>query len=262
MISRATDYSQPAIESGRDATRATRRRLSPQIAPHVQSAMAMLLQAYEYAQDVDRNRWEFAIGFDELRRAGLTTADCRWLVCKGWSELARELTPQPGVPRRFRHDVGLAISQRSCFVLTDSGVQVVRRMGRQDQAAGRSADSASYASALISMVRPHWDRDRHELRLGDSLIKQFKLPSPNQEMILMALEEENWPVRIDDPLPPSKKLDAKQRLHDTIKNLNRNQKHRLIRFMGDGTGQGVRWELIAEHNSSPAETSEPKPRPR
>jgi hypothetical protein len=82
------------------------------------------------------------------------------------------------------------------------------------------------------------------------LVKQFKLPSPNQEMILMALEEEHWPVRIDDPLPPSKKLDAKQRLHDTIKNLNRNQKQRLIRFMGDGTGQGVRWEWILERGTS------------
>ena len=60
----------------------------------------------------------------------------------------------------------------------------------------------------------------------------------------MAFEEDGWPARIDDPLPPAKKIDAKQRLHDTIKNLNRNQKQRLIRFMGDGTGQGVRWKPI------------------
>jgi hypothetical protein len=212
--------------------------------------LALLMRALEYAQDVDRNRWEFAIGFEELQRVGLTTADCRWMVCKGWSELAKELMPHPGLPRRFRHDVGLAISPRSCFVLTDSGVQVIRRLNHIHGSAVRAVDVPN-ASEPVATVLPRWDRDRHELRVGTRLVKQFKLPSPNQERILMALEEETWPVRIDDPLPPSKKLDAKQRLHDTIKNLNRNQKHRLIRFMGDGTGQGVRWELIDEQETSP-----------
>jgi len=207
------------------------------------------MQAFEYAQDVDRNRWEFAIGFDELQRVGLTTADCRWMVCKGWSELAKELTPHPGLPRRFRHDVGLAISQRSCFVLTDTGVQMTRQMNHSKTNAVRLVDEHVVSEPLVTL-RPHWDRDRHELRVGTRLVKQYKLPSPNQERILMAMEEESWPVRIDDPLPPSKKLDSKQRLHDTIKNLNRNQKQRLIRFMGDGTGQGVRWELILEQETS------------
>lgn len=209
------------------------------------------MQAYDYAMDVDQDRWEFAIGFAELQRIGLTTADCRWMVCKGWSEMARELTPNPGVPRRFRHKVGLAISRRSCFVLTEIGVRVAREMAPQEPAnlplrlptAGRDSCNA---------IRPQWDRDRHELRVGDCLVKQYKLPSPNQETILMALEEEHWPIRIDDPLPPSRKLDAKQRLHDTIKNLNRNQKQRLIRFMGDGTGQGVRWELMFDPPRSTA----------
>jgi hypothetical protein len=65
-------------------------------------------------------------------------------------------------------------------------------------------------------------------------------------MILSVFDEENWPPRIDDPLPPSKRINTKQRLHDTIKSLNRNQKQRLVRFLGDGTGEGVRWELIEQ----------------
>ena len=60
----------------------------------------------------------------------------------------------------------------------------------------------------------------------------------------MAFEEESWPPRIDDPLPPSPNIDSKKRLHDTIKSLNRHQKQRCIRFMGDGRGTGVRWEPI------------------
>jgi len=62
-------------------------------------------------------------------------------------------------------------------------------------------------------------------------------------MILTTFEEEKWPPKVDDPLPPHAEIDAKQRLHDTIKSLNRGQKRKLIRFRGDGTGQGIRWEL-------------------
>jgi hypothetical protein len=32
-------------------------------------------------------------------------------------------------------------------------------------------------------------------------------------------------------------------LQETIKSLNRNQKQLLIRFIGDGSGTGVRWEF-------------------
>ena len=75
-------------------------------------------------------------------------------------------------------------------------------------------------------------------------MKHFKLPAPNQEAILMAFEEEGWVPRIDDPIPPADDQDAKQRLRDTIKSLNRNQKNRLIRFSGDGHGEGVLWEPL------------------
>jgi hypothetical protein len=94
---------------------------------------------------------------------------------------------------------------------------------------------------------PQWDKERQELRLGDLVVKQFKVPAPNQELILAAFQEEGWPPRMDDPLPPHPEQDSKRRLHDTITTLNRHQKHRLIRFSGDGSGEGVRWELLVGH---------------
>jgi hypothetical protein len=93
------------------------------------------------------------------------------------------------------------------------------------------------------VVVPTWDRDRQELRLGEDVVKCFKTPAPNQELILAAFEEEGWPVHIYDPLPPHPDQDPRRRLHDTINSLNRNQKKSLVRFMGDGSGQGVRWDL-------------------
>lgn len=213
------------------------------VAAQFAEAMQVLLRALDYAVDVGRSRWEFAVELSELQRLGLTTVDCRWLAYKGWVEIARELSATPGSPRRFKHDLQLSLSRRSCLVLTDLGATQARKQlaVRLQQAQTRVSDAAGPNGARVLM--PTWDRERHELRVAARLVKQFRLPSPNQETVLTALQEENWPVRIDDPLPPNKKLDAKQRLHDTIKNLNRHQKHRLIRFMGDGTGQGVRWEI-------------------
>jgi len=40
--------------------------------------------------------------------------------------------------------------------------------------------------------------------------------------------------------------DSKRRLHDTINSLNRNQKQSLIRFLGDGKGEGIRWEFSSD----------------
>ena len=50
----------------------------------------------------------------------------------------------------------------------------------------------------------------------------------------------------DDPLAPKLNQDSKRRLHDTINSLNRNQKHALIRFLGDGKGEGVRWGFVEQ----------------
>jgi hypothetical protein len=86
--------------------------------------------------------------------------------------------------------------------------------------------------------------------VGELVVKRFKAPAANQETILAAFEEEEWPPRIDDPLPPSPDLEPKRRLHDTINSLNRNQKKQLLRFFGDGSGMGIRWELVNEGESN------------
>ena len=86
--------------------------------------------------------------------------------------------------------------------------------------------------------------------MGTNVVKEFKLPSPNQETLLTAFEEEGWPPHIDDPLSPTPPLDPRRRLHDTIKALNRKQKHGLIRFRGDGSGEGIRWEFTTQDGAA------------
>ncbi len=91
---------------------------------------------------------------------------------------------------------------------------------------------------------PHWDTTSRTLWFGATLIKEFKVPAKNQELILAAFEEQNWPEGIDDPLPPAPGIESKRRLHDTIIRLNRSHKKRLMRFGGNGNGLAVKWRRL------------------
>jgi hypothetical protein len=218
--------------------------------------LVQLLEAYQYACDAGCNAWDFAVEIDELRMAGLLSSDFRWLICKGLIEHARETAPGDGETRRFRTGHRLRFRRNSCFVLTIEGVEFVTSMlddanwdgSRRPswpcpgERSGGQNEVLGSRPVLASV--PVWDRDRQELRLGEVVVKQFKVPAANQERVLAAFEEEGWPIRIDDPLPPVYDQDPKIRLHDTIVSLNRNQKRPLIRFYGDGTGQGVRWGRV------------------
>lgn len=97
-------------------------------------------------------------------------------------------------------------------------------------------------------LTPRWDATRRELWLGNELVKRFRVPAEMQECILAAFEEDGWPPRIDDPLPPDERLrqTPQDRLHDVVENLNGHQLEARIHFYRDGTGTGVCWELPAE----------------
>ena len=80
------------------------------------------------------------------------------------------------------------------------------------------------------------------------MVKKFRQPATTQEAILTAFQEEHWVRCIDDPLRPRENVEARERLHATIKRLNQKQLHRLIVFKGDGTGQRVLWEWYTEEH--------------
>jgi hypothetical protein len=206
----------------------------------------LLLEAYDYAQQLERSVWDFAVEIDTLQAAGLSNSDLRWLQCKGYVEHAAEITLHGQDTRAFRQTGNLTFTNRTCFVLSEPGFLFAQHVleTRQDLPGPTKGGAAQPAHQVVRPLVPKWDKERQELRLGTLIVKQFKVPAPNQEMILAAFEEEGWPPRVDDPLPPQPDQDTKRRLHDTIVTLNRHQRHLLIRFLGDGSGQGVRWELV------------------
>jgi hypothetical protein len=103
-----------------------------------------------------------------------------------------------------------------------------------------NGEAATRSAAVI----PDWDSATRVLQVGGQVVKRYRVPSSTQELILAAFQEEGWPPRLDDPLPPLREGCSKDRLRDAIRHLNSNQKKRLIRFRGDGTGQGILWELV------------------
>jgi hypothetical protein len=225
-----------------------------------QAGLSELLKACDYAHQIRRAAWDFAVEISQLRAAGMTDSDFRWLVCMGYVEHAREITRLEEDGREFRPTGNLSFSKRTCFVLTSLGHSFARslldgsipiavppfacegptRYAGPDCLPLAGGDPAVEKSGRV----PHWNADRRELCWGGHVVKQFASPAVNQETILGAFEEDGWPSRIDDPLPPHPGHDQKHRLHDTIKCLNRGQVNHLLRFRGDGTGEGILWETI------------------
>ena len=118
-------------------------------------------------------------------------------------------------------------------VLESAGLVPARtRNGSSVEFRLTDGDAATRSASLI----PHWDAATRVLRVGERVVKQYRVPAAAQEAILAAFQEEGWPPHLDDPLPPVRDGYPKDRLRDAIRHLNANQKNRRLRFRGDGTG--------------------------
>jgi hypothetical protein len=233
--------------------------------PEFAAAKALLIRAAEFAKSLERPEWDFAVEIHDLISHGLTRADLRWLVCQGFIVHAAELPTDAEGARRFQRNGELTFEQSTCFVITIAGTDAGFANSLGSDANNHAAPGNERGAAncdrgilpnslampvqssnhtlqnMMKCPKPFWDDELKRLWLGNALVKEYHRPATNQRSILAAFQEENWPPRIDDPLPPFRAIDPKDRLHDTISALNRKQKRALIRFSGDGSGRGVRW---------------------
>lgn len=104
--------------------------------------------------------------------------------------------------------------------------------------------------------KPHWDPARHELRLGDTVVKHFRRPAPTMELILSAFQEEDWPSVISDPLPGTYDKDPKRRLHHAVRNLNSMQSPKRIHFHVNGGGEEIHWEFVISLRANGARSTD------
>ncbi len=227
--------------------------------PSIAQALARLYQASFLASDCGRSTVDFAVSVAELRLAGISSPALRWLVEKQLA--AHWILPSSDATSRALQEAAdqTWLSEQSWLCLSETGLRLAVGLiqeGRLQDTPPHNGESetASHMSRIpVSHPQgewqvggeqtPSWDPERHELRCGRLLIKKFKWRASNQERILAVFEEEGWPARIDDPLPPRPEIDSKRRLGDTIKCLNRNHLVQVLKFIGDGSGQGVIWEF-------------------
>ncbi len=259
-------YQQRDLDTGKMEPRNHNERMIEEIPARIRPALGVLLEAVRYAEQTSGDYWEFSVEIDRLSALGLTRNDFRWLVRKGLVEHQREVTLEGDDGRAFRRTGDLTFSEDTCFVLTAAGVSLVcgscpaARAGdasfppfwKDSNVSATNNRSSGRSTTALKTERslPTWDLERRELCINGMVVKRFKWTAANQEAVLAAFEEEGWPHRIDDPLPPQPEQDSKRRLSDTIKCLNRKQLNELIHFRGDGTGEGVTWELVEPDRSN------------
>jgi hypothetical protein len=204
----------------------------------VELALQTLFRAHDFAQDLNLDPLEFAVGIAELERIGVSPNTLRWLVCTGRARHLIESTRWNSERRSFREGRNLCFVGQSCIALRGKAIRPAQR-----SVAG--AASADEAGDRRQVETPKWDAARRTLCLGSRVVKRFKHLASNQELVLAAFEAQRWaPPRIQDPLPLDGVCNPKRRLHDTIKKLNQGQVHRLIHFFGDGSSRAICWELV------------------
>jgi hypothetical protein len=211
-----------------------------------QQAFALLLEASEYAKQTKCNLWEYAVEIHRLRSLGLSDNDLRFLVRSQYLEHAGEITAVREKSRCFRSSGEMVFAKRTCFVLTRRGTETALGDLRDASEHDSIGLPTNHVSQVIPRLGKHclpiWDANRRILSWEGQVVKQFRRAAFNQERILLAFQEEEWPLRIFDPLAPQPCQDTKRRLNATIKCLNHGQENSLLHFRGDGTGEGVIWE--------------------
>ena len=167
-----------------------------------------------------------------------------WMLYQGHVEHVRPAANgRHGGPAAARD--ALLPSPSSSFALTESG----EAFADQFLAAilvprDEKAFAAAWDLLILGRLAPHYDKDERLFGWGRHVLKSFRQPSVNQELVLGAAEEMGWVSWFDDPLPRRAGGNPKVRLHDTIKDLNRRQRPHFVHFKGDGTGRRVGWEYL------------------
>jgi hypothetical protein len=121
------------------------RHTIPLINDNLRAGLALLWQAYRYAQDVGADLWDFALESDKLYEAELTVSDLRWLVAKGFAEHGQETSFYGDPHRSFRPSTGLNLVPTTCFVLTPKGAEFAVSTLKEPAA-------ARYGSASLSTL--------------------------------------------------------------------------------------------------------------
>jgi hypothetical protein len=92
----------------------------------LRSALAILLKAATYADDVGSGLWEFAVGWETFRDQQVASNDLRWLLRKGYVVGKYETTRPNSTRRRFHSMPIRRYDASACYVLSPCGLDFAR----------------------------------------------------------------------------------------------------------------------------------------
>src|SRR5271157_228506 len=158
--------------------------LSLDLGSQVRQALRLLLDAADYADDLGRDIWDFAVVIRDLRALGLSDNDLRWLACKGIVDVAVEVTEPGEAVRTFRPSGSAMFSDRACFSLAKGARAFALALTSENT--GEDMPHNGHVTAIPILAPegdpvvavgeiPVWDCDRQELRWRGQLVKQFKV---------------------------------------------------------------------------------------
>jgi hypothetical protein len=201
-----------------------------------------LLAHYREALDQNQSPRVHPLPLRALREQGIAEPVLRWMLFQGHIE---HLSPAPEARAGRAGPVlveSVVLTENSCFALTEDGAVFADRFLAEAFAHEENVIAVAGEMLLLGRLVPAFNSRKRVLSWGRHVLKSFRQPSPNQELLLCAAEEMAWPSWFDDPLPPVPRTSSKVRLHDAIKALNHHQVPYLVHFKGDGTGTRIGWE--------------------
>jgi hypothetical protein len=202
-------------------------------------AYAELLAPCADAQKRQTDSHVNAVLISQLHARGCGDAVLLWLLYRDHLEHWQPASRRSGRVRDPRPVNSVRLLETSSLALTHAGEAFAKRLLADAGAPpDTEEDELAWDEAPLGRLIPKYDGDNRVFAWGQHVIKCFRQPSENQEGILAAAEELGWPLWFDDPLPRHSRMNAKLRLHDTIKNLNRNQLKRLVPTAAAGGSAG------------------------
>jgi hypothetical protein len=162
------------------------------------------------------------------------------LLFQGHAEHLRLTPGSPPAPCPLARS--LLLDDASAFALSDAGEEFAGYLVSAclDPENVRGAGPGDLL--VLGRLTPSYNSADRVFAWGCHVLKCFRQPADNQEIVLCSFEEVGWPDWLDDPLPRAAGQNPKRHLHDTIRDLNRHQALPLIHFKGDGSGERMGWE--------------------
>ncbi len=141
------------------------------------------------------------------------------------------------IGRGFPHTtLSRLCSAEQLLTVTPLGWRVVERL--------RQAHDGQTAVTPSRLAKPEWRATARQLWYGHCLLKVYRRHAPNQMILLDAFQQAGWPTWMASPFSCDPFDDEMQLLRDTIKNVNRGHRHRLLRFVIDARCRYVGWRFM------------------